>query len=285
MISACSQCKLRFIRTLIDEVRARGEEGLRAYSDGRPPFQERLAIAEATLLADVTKCPINLLHLSSAEALSGALKARRDYPDIDIKLETTLHHLALTYDDPHGIESAKVNPPIRSRADVDALWRAVLSGDVDQVVSDHACCQLDMKQGGMWDALPGFGGTSLIYPVLMSEGFKKRKLPLTRVAELAAAGPARHFGLYPQKGSILVGSDADLAIVDPTLSAPVTKERLLSAQDHTPFEGFGITGWVTQTVRAGRTVFDQGRVLGRADGTYLRRPAAVADALTAVGAR
>lgn len=273
-ISLSLHCEhAEIIRTFIDEVRAQDLEGLEAYSKARPPFQERLAIAEATLLADVTKCPINLLHLSSAEALAGGAKARRDYPTLDIKLETTLHHLALTYDDKHGIQSAKVNPPIRSQQDVDALWRGVLGGDIDQVVSDHACCLLDMKQGGTWEALPGFGGTSLIYPVLVSEGFRKRKLPLQRIAELAAAGPARNYGLYPKKGTIAVGADADLAIVDPELSAPVTLDRLLSAQDHSPFEGFPVTGWVTQTIRDGRVVFDAGRVKGATDGKYLKRPA------------
>lgn len=260
------------IRTFIDEVRSQGLEGLEAYSKARPPFQERLAIAEATLLADVAKCPINLLHLSSAEALAGGLKARSDYPTLDIKLETTLHHLALTYQDKHGIQSAKVNPPIRSQDDVDALWRAVLAGQIDQIVSDHACCTLEMKQGGTWESLPGFGGTSLIYPVLVSEGHHKRGLSMQRVAELASAGPAMNYGLFPKKGTIAVGSDADLAIIDPELAAPVTLDRLLSAQDHSPFEGFPVKGWVTQTIRDGRVVFDAGRVIGAPDGRYLKRP-------------
>ena len=273
------------IRTFLDEVRALGLEGLEAYSKARPPFQERLAIAEATLLADVTKCPINLLHLSSAEAAAGALKARRDYPGLDIKLESTLHHLALTYDDPHGIQSAKVNPPIRATSDVDALWRCVMGGDIDEVVSDHACCTLDMKQNGTWDALPGFGGTSLIYPFLVSEGHHKRGLSLQRVAELASAGPARNFGLYPRKGTIAVGSDADLAIVDPELAAPVTVDRLLSAQDHSPFDGFPLKGWVTTTVRGGRIAFANGKAVGKPDGRYLRRPYRPAPETARVGAR
>lgn len=272
-ISLSIHCEhAEIIRTFIDEMRAQDLEGLEAYSKARPPFQERLAIAEATLLADVARCPVNLLHLSSAEALAGGTKARRDYPELDIKLETTLHHLALTYDDKHGIQSAKVNPPIRSRQDVDALWRGVLGGDIDQIVSDHACCLLDMKQGGTWEALPGFGGTSLIYPVLLSEGFHKRGLSLQRIAELASAGPARNYGLYPRKGMIAVGSDPDIAIVDPELAGPVTRERLLSAQDHTPFEGFPVKGWVSETIRAGEVVFRDGRVVGGPTGRYLKRP-------------
>jgi dihydroorotase-like cyclic amidohydrolase len=272
-ISLSLHCEhAEIIRTFIDEVKADGMEGLEAYHRARPPFQERLAIAEATLLADVTGCPVNLLHLSSAEALAGGLKARRDYPDLDVRLETTLHHLALTYEDPHGIQGAKVNPPIRSAADVEALWGAVLRGDVDQVVSDHACCMLDMKAGGTWDALPGFGGTALLYPVLVSEGFHKRGLPLERVAQLVSAGPAKNFGLYPRKGTIAVGSDADLAIIDPEAAHPVDSGRLLSAQDHSPFDGFAVKGWPTTTIRGGRVAFAGGKVVGKPDGQYLKRP-------------
>ncbi len=277
-ISLSLHCEhAEIIRTLIDEVKADRGEGLGAYHRARPPFQERLAIAEAALLADVTGCPINLLHLSSAEALEGGKKARLDYPDLDVQLETTLHHLALTYERAGGIESGKVNPPIRTEADSAALWRGVLRGDFDQIVSDHACCLTHEKQGGIWEAMPGFGGTSLIYPVVFSEGSHKRGLPPHRVAELVSAQPARNFGLYPRKGTIAVGSDADLAIVDPELEAPVTVERCLSDQDHTPFDGFEVKGWPTQTVRGGRLMFDDGKLVGPADGQFLKRPLALHD--------
>lgn len=276
-ISLSLHCEhAEIIRTMIDGVKAKGLEGLEAYSVARPPFQERLAIAEAALLADVTGCPVNLLHLSSAEALEGGRKARRDYPELDVQLETTLHHLALTDETARGgTASGKVNPPIRTQADVDALWRGIFRGDVNQVVSDHACCALEMKQGDTWEALPGFGGTSLIYPVLVSEGYHKRGLPLQRVAELVSAQPARNVGLFPRKGTIAVGVDADLAVVDPEFEAPVTTERLLSAQDHTPFEGIPIRGWVTHTIRGGRLMYADSRVVGAPDGRYLKRPDAL----------
>jgi dihydropyrimidinase/allantoinase len=268
---------------MIDEIKARGLEGLEAYCQARPPFQERLAIAEAALLADVTRCPVNLLHLSSAEALDGGRKARLDYPELDVRLETTLHHLCLTYETARGgIEWGKVNPPIRAASDVEALWQGVQRGDIQQVASDHACCVTDMKQGGTWEAQPGFGGTALIYPVMVSEGFLKRGLPLQRVAELVAAQPAQTVGLYPRKGTIVVGGDADLTIVDPELEAAVSAERLLSAQDHTTFDGYHLKGWPTHTIRAGKLVYANGEVVGAPDGVYLKRP----DALhRATGAR
>lgn len=153
----------------------------------------------------------------------------------------------------------------------------MLRGEIDQVVSDHACCTVEQKGGDMWEALPGFGGTSLIYPVLFSEGVHKRGLSPRRVAELVSAQPARNYGLFPRKGTLAVGADADLAVLDPELEAPVTVDRLLSAQDHTPFEGFPVRGWVTHTVRAGRVVYANGTPLGRPDGRYLKRPVALHD--------
>ena len=124
-------------------------------------------------------------------------------------------------------------------------------GEVDTVVSDHACCMEEMKEGDTWSALPGFGGTSLIYPVLLSEGVHKRGLPLSRAAELASTNPAQRYGVFPRKGAIAVGSDADLAIVDLNETRTVSVSGLHSAQDHTPFAGMALRGWPVATVLRG----------------------------------
>lgn len=264
----CEQSEI--MRTTIEEVQRRGLTGLEAYDAARPPFQERLAIAEATLLADVTGCPVNLLHLSSGEALEGGVKATRDYPDSDIQLETTLHHLSLAREHLHGL-GAKVNPPIRSEREREALWKGVLDGSVSQIVSDHACCVMDNKDGGTWGAYAGFGGSGLMYPVVFTEG-SRRGLSPTRIAELLSANPARNFGLYPKKGTIAIGADADLAILDPVTEAVVSTDRLMSAQDHTPFAGMPLTGWPSQTILRGELTYDRGKVIGQPRGEYLRRP-------------
>lgn len=260
------------IRTFIDEVKALGlPETLETYSRARPPLTERLAIAEAGLLADAAACPVNFLHLSSAEALEASIKAGRDYPALDLRLETTLHHLALTTETAGGL-IGKVNPPIRGPRDVAALWEGVARGSISQVVSDHACCLAEHKQQGLWSSLPGFGGTALLYPVLLSEGARKRGLPLERVAALASANPARNFGLWPRKGTIAVGADADLAVVDPNREVTVTPDLLLSAQDHTPFAGMRLTGWPTHTILRGQVAAAGGKLTGRPAGRYLKRP-------------
>jgi dihydroorotase-like cyclic amidohydrolase len=257
------------IRVFMERVRSSGAlSGLEAYSAGRPPLTERLAIGEAGVLAEATACPIQFLHLSSAQALGSALEFRSAHRELDVRLEVTLHHLALSYET-YADQRGKVNPPIRSEADREALWDGVLRGDVDWVCSDHACCSESHKEGDMWAALPGFGGSALIYPYMLTEGVR-RGLPLGRIVELVSTNPARAFGLAPRKGAVAIGADADLAIVDMNATHAVTAERLLSAQEYTPFEGMELTGWPVQTLLRGRVVLRDGAVTGEPSGRYLR---------------
>lgn len=270
------------IRVFIEEVKAKGLKGLEAYSKGRPPLTEKLSIHEAAILAQATGCPINLLHLSSRDALAAGIEVRRRHADLNIVLETTLHHLALSYDTAGGIKG-KVNPPIRTKDDCEFLWQGVLDGEVDTVVSDHACCMEEHKKDDdLWGSLPGFGGSSLLYPVLLSEGFHRRGVSLARIAELVSANPARHFGLYPRKGTLHVGADGDLAIVDLNKKQRVTASMLRSAQDHTPFEGIELIGWPVETYLRGRLVFRNGDVVGKPSGEYIRRPVGMHAAAPAV---
>jgi dihydroorotase-like cyclic amidohydrolase len=265
----CEQPEL--IRVFSERVKEEGVlSGLEAYSASRPSLTEHLAVAEVAVLAEHTRCPINLLHLSSAEAFEAALELKTSNPYLDVRMETTLHHLALTYES-YNDQRGKVNPPIRAQSDVDALWRGVARGEIDWVCSDHACCSEEHKEGDLWQALPGFGGTALIYPFILSEG-PKHGLSLERCVDLVATNPARAYGLAPRKGSIIVGADADLAIVDMDQTHPVTTQRLLSAQEYTPFEGMELTGWPLRTILHGKTVFADGEPVGEPYGTYLQRP-------------
>jgi dihydroorotase-like cyclic amidohydrolase len=265
----CEQPEL--IRIFMERVQTDGVlRGLAAYSAARPPLTEHLAIAEVGVLAEATMSPINLLHLSSAEALDAAVELRRGLPSLDVRLETTLHHLALThetYDDQRG----KVNPPIRSEADRERLWRGILSGELDWVCSDHACCSESNKEGDLWKALPGFGGTALLYPFMLTEGLR-RGLPVERIVELCATNAAVAYGLHPRKGSIRVGADADLAVVDMDSARTVTPDILLSAQEYTPFEGMELVGWPLRTILRGQTVYRDGEPVGDPVGQFLSRP-------------
>ncbi len=258
------------IRTFIARVKAQGGEGLEAYSNARPTLSEELAIEEAVVLSHAAGCAVNLLHLSSGPAIQKGIEVKRRYPDDDILLEATLHHLMLNWANAGG-RLGKVNPPIRTPQDQEILWKALLDGHVATVVSDHACLTKDKKDGDFWAAWPGFGGTGFLYPVLLTEGVQKRGLPIQRAVELVSSNPARYFGLYPKKGAIAIGSDADLAIVDMDTKRPVTVESLNSAQDFSPFEGQSFAGWPVITMLRGRVVFQGGAPQGAAGGQFLRR--------------
>jgi allantoinase len=197
------------------------------------------------------------------------------FPHIDFRLEITVGHLLLDVDAPTAAY-AKVNPPIRPREDVEFLWRAVLDGKVDWIVSDHACCAEEAKgagragQGDIWLAKSGFGGTEYLLAGVFSEG-SKRSLPYHRMAELLALNPARRYGLL-HKGDIAVGFDADLALLDPARRFTVRAAESPSAQGYTPFEGQELTGQVTATFLRGQLVWEGGRAVGPARGRFIRRP-------------
>lgn len=245
---------------------------LKDYSDARPTFSEKMAIKEAEVLAAQTNCPVNLLHLSSNDAIEAGKEAVERNPKLNILLEATLHHLGLSNDIKYG-RLGKVNPPIREREHVDALWRAVINDDIKTVVSDHACSTKKIKEGDIWTSLAGFGGTELIFPLLLTEGYQKRGLPLHRIAEITSYNSAIYHALYPKKGTIALGSDADLAIIDLEKEREVSIDTLHSAQDFTPFEGIRYKGWPVCTILRGKVIFENDRILGQpGDGKYIKRP-------------
>jgi allantoinase len=250
--------------------------GLRAYSAARPPHSEGLAVwIAAYLAAEAESQNVNLLHLSSRKALEAALTMARVFPHVSFRREITVGHLLLDVDAPTGA-FAKVNPPIRPREDVEFLWRMVHEGQVDWIVSDHACCAEEVKHAGpagrgdIWLAKSGFGGTEYLLSGVFSEG-RKRGLALHRMAELLAFNPAQRYGLL-HKGDIEVGFDADLALLDPDHRFTVHAAESPSAQGYTPFEGQELTGRVTATFLRGALAWENGRAVGPARGRYLTRP-------------
>ncbi len=249
--------------------------GLAAYSAARPPHAEGLAVAVAAYLAHETDCVnVNLLHLSSRKALETALTMARAFPHVDFRREVTVGHLLLDVDTPAGAY-AKVNPPIRPRADVEYLWTAVLEGHVDWIVSDHACCAEETKaagrgQGDVWLAKSGFGGTEYLLAGVFSEG-RRRGLPLSRIAALTSWNPARRYGLLT-KGDLAPGFDADIALLDPERAFTVRAVDSPSGQGYTPFEGQRLSGQVTATFLRGELAWEDGKVVGPPRGRYLHRP-------------
>jgi allantoinase len=251
--------------------------GLPAYNASRPPHSEGLAVTIASYLAHETGLPtINLLHLTSRKAVEAAVLMGRAFPHIDFRREVTVGHLLADCDTAHGI-GGKVNPPLRPREDVEALWDYVLDGTIDWVVSDHACCKDEMKFGEDRDdvflAKSGFGGAEYLLAGMVTEG-TRRGLSYGRIAELTSTNPAARYGLGATKGAIEVGRDADLALVDTACDWTVRAAESESAQEYTPFEGFSLTAKVTDTYVRGIAVMTDGVVTTEPVGRFLSRPSA-----------
>jgi allantoinase len=276
-ISVSLHCELADILNAYTKIVEREGKlsGLKAYSAARPAHSEGLAIWIASYLANETNClNINLLHLSSRKAIDAAWIMQQVFPHIAFRREVTVGHLLLDTDCECAVH-AKVNPPIRPREDVEALWQAVLDRKIDWIVSDHACCSAEQKwskddPSDIWLAKAGFGGTEYLLSGVLSEG-SKRGMSYNHIAELLSWKPAQRFGLA-SKGDIAPGYDADIAIVDPHESFVVHAAESESHQGYTPFEGVELHGRVKSTFLRGELVYDHGKVMGPARGKYLRRP-------------
>jgi Dihydroorotase and related cyclic amidohydrolases len=274
-ISLSLHCETAEIMAAYTKMVEEGDlSGLEAYSASRPPHSEGLAITIASYLAHETNLAnINLLHLTSAKALDAAMRMAATFPHIDFRREVTIAHLlADVTTAPLG---AKVNPPIRPREDVEELWNHVLAGNIDWVVSDHACCRDETKFGedrsDVFLAKSGFGGAEYLLPGLVSEGLR-RGLSLPAIARMTSYNPAQRYGLGARKGRLDIGYDADVALVD--LDAPwtVRAEDSESSQEYSALEGFEMSARVTDVFLRGQEILTDGAVLDITPGEYLHRP-------------
>jgi allantoinase len=262
----------RLIAALRELMRAVGRNDPLAHMEARPVAAEVIAIAKALLVAKITGCRLHVFHLTSGEALS-VIRALSPL-GIDFTVETCPHYLLL--DGREALERlgnvAKVNPPIRSKSDSEALWDALRKGEIDAIGSDHAP-HLPEEKGSedVWSAPSGFPGVETMLPLMLTEVHRGR-LTFTDLSRLLSEGPARIWGLYPRKGAIAIGSDGDLTIVDPNAESVIRSEGLHSRSKVTPFEGFRVRGMPVYTVVRGEVVMEKGEVREDARRGKLVRP-------------
>jgi dihydropyrimidinase len=257
-----------------------GSTAPRFHAQARPPVVEREATHRAISLAEAVGAPLLIVHVSSREALEQIEWAQgRGLP---VYGETCPQYLVLTAADLDrpGFEGAKYmcSPPPRGTADQAALWDALRRGVLQIFSSDHSPYRFDDPQGkklagddAPFNRIPnGVPGLEVRLPILFSEGVGKGRIDLQRFVALTATNPARIFGLYPQKGTIAVGSDADLALWDPEEEVTISQSRLHDNMDYTPFEGMRLKGWPAVTLSRGEVVCERGEVRGEPGrGRYL----------------
>lgn len=261
------------IPLLRDELRAAGRDDLKAWNQQSPDFLEAENVHRVCYFASKTGAAVNIVHLSSREALDEVRRHRLRRGGPPIYVESCPHYLFLNDESPAGTY-AKVNPPVRGQDDVEAMWEGVLDGSITTIGSDHVPRKRATKDKTIWAASNGFPGTGMILPLMLHEGYHRRQVPLARIVELCAANSARIYNL-PSKGGIEVGKDADLLVVDPDLEKVVDPATLESHADYSPYEGMKIKGWPVRTLVRGRCVMRDGRITDEAranpGGRYLRR--------------
>eukprot|EP00944_MAST-04C_sp_MAST-4C-sp1_P014593 g14593.t1 len=262
------------------KIQGETQTGHKAWSDARPTHSEGLAIWTAAYLSAKANVPnVNILHITCRDAMEAVLQCQKAFPNVNFGREMTAGHLLLNYDmNNDGPCWMKVNPPIRSKEDVEYLWGAVAKGDIDWIVTDHASAPTEFKvnpedPSNIWDAKAGFGGVEYLLAGLYSEGVVNRGvLSPGDVARLIAKNPAKRFGMAARKGEIAIGYDADVALFDSKKEWVIDPKESFSIQDYTPFEGINVTGKVETTFLRGHRVFDNGEIIGAPKGENLVRP-------------
>jgi allantoinase len=265
-------------------VHAESQEMLAAHGAPNPLAwcRARPAAAEVAAIRRLLACMrgagkgvrAHVVHVSCVEGLAEVNEARSK--GVSITAETCPHYLAFTEEDFERIgPPLKCAPPIRDAATREKLWDEVLAGRVDLIASDHSPCPAADKQKGehdIWQAWGGVAGIQATLLVLLTDGRHGRGLSFERIAHLTATAPAQLFGLYPRKGAIAVGADADLVIVDPTREWAFDSRHLQTRSGVSAYLGKQFTGAVARTLVRGKTVFSDGNVTGTPGWGQLLRP-------------
>jgi dihydropyrimidinase len=272
---ACVHCETG---ALIDKARNdlkknKPEGTLADWAEAHPAEAEALAIQTAVYLAKLAGAHLYVVHLSSKQGLEVVKAARREGAHFTV--ETTSPYLGISSDDPNGF-LAKMVPPVRSREHGAALWSAVLDGNVATIGTDNTSRARKSKQpeAGLHGARPGLPVLGTHLPAMLHFG-RLNNMPLEMLVERACRAPAQVYGIYPRKGTIAVGSDADLVVVDLDLERVVDAKDLLGMSDFSPFEGKKLRGWPVATVKGGQIVARDGKIVGQPTGRYIPRPAPV----------
>ncbi len=234
-----------------------------SHSLSRPDIAESLAISQNIEIAKLTGGHLHIAHITTSQGVERVADARAE--GVTVTTEVCPHHLVFTRDDMNRLgPKSKMNPPLRSSHDRGALWSALLRGTIDMTVSDHAPAPLEKKMRGrddIRDGWAGVDGTQMILRVLLSEGIDRGRLSFDRLLHVACRNPAKIFGLYPKKGVIAIGSDADLVVVDRNVEQEITADMMFSRCGWTLYEGMKMRGAPVMTFVRGIQVFGEERIM------------------------
>lgn len=236
---------------------AEGRTSLENYGASRPVVAEVAATQQAMALSESTRAPMHVVHLSSARALEACRAAKR--AGAPVTVETRPLYIHLTEESMQGPDAPLFvgQPPLRTRDDVEAMWSGLLDGSIDFLATDHAPWTREQKLDPALTIArvrPGVSNLQHMLPMYYSEGVRRRRMPVERFVATTSTNAAKRFGLFPKKGIIAEGSDADLVIWDPNRRDTVRGADDLSKSDYSVYEGREVTGWPVLTIRRGEIV-------------------------------
>jgi allantoinase len=273
------------VRRLSTRLESAGRFDPSAHAAARPPVAETEAVGRALELALATGVRVHIVHATVERAFKLVQRARDD--GVDATAETCLHYLLMDEDElvRQGAR-AKINPPLRSRAEVERLWQLLAGGEIAYVTTDHVGWTRERKETrSIFEAKAGVPALELFLPLFFDEAVVRRGFSVGRLIQLLSENPARRLGLWPQKGGLMVGADADLVVFDPQRAWRVDEARLHTPAGWSPYHGRDVIGGIDTVLVRGRAVFARGEPVGLAGQGRWVRPRHESALETAVRAR
>ena len=265
------------INALIEEKKAAGEMGVSSHPETRPDFLEAEAVSRLLRIAQAVDIPVVIVHLTNAATLAEVTAARRRAQKVYV--ETCPQYLVLDdsvyYNEDFSRAARYVcAPPLRKPEDCRALWAGLRKGDIQTISTDHCAFTLAQKDAGRGDftKIPGgLPGVEARGELVYSFGVTTRKISLATMCKVLSENPAKLYGMFPRKGIIAPGADADIVVYDPQADHILRAEDMVSRAGYTPYEGFVTHGSVSQVWLRGKLMVENGHVIGEQEGQYIVR--------------
>ena len=265
------------INALIEEKKAAGEMGVSSHPETRPDFLEAEAVSRLLRIAQAVDIPVVIVHLTNAATLAEVTAARRRGQKVYV--ETCPQYLVLDdsvyYNEDFSRAARYVcAPPLRKPEDCRALWAGLRKGDIQTISTDHCAFTLAQKDAGRGDftKIPGgLPGVEARGELVYSFGLTTRKISLATMCKVLSENPAKLYGMFPRKGVIAPGADADIVVYDPQADHILRAEDMVSRAGYTPYEGFVTHGSVSQVWLRGKLMVENGHVIGEQEGQYIVR--------------
>ena len=265
------------INALTEEKKAAGEMGVSSHPETRPDFLEAEAVSRLLRIAQAVDIPVVIVHLTNAATLAEVTAARRRGQKVYV--ETCPQYLVLDdsvyYNEDFSRAARYVcAPPLRKPEDCRALWAGLRKGDIQTISTDHCAFTLAQKDAGRGDftKIPGgLPGVEARGELVYSFGVTTRKISLATMCKVLSENPAKLYGIFPRKGVIAPGADADIVVYDPQADHILRAEDMVSRAGYTPYEGFVTHGSVSQVWLRGKLMVENGHVIGEQEGQYIVR--------------